>query len=179
MSSKNKSPQATQDSKRRVWSDRKWQWPGDCTSPTASSSDLFRRSAANGMLQFIIECDQFGSSLDGSKMHRLSLPQPVPARRFWSISVFDAGELGFTDVREDQSAFRSRFELTGGTASSSLDLFFGPNPPAGRERDWIETGAGTRWFARLCIYGPDCAAFDGSWKPGDLEEISLSPARRT
>ncbi|WP_313760254.1 hypothetical protein [Rhizobium sp.] len=28
-----------------------------------------------------------------------------------------------------------------------------------------------RWFAYIRIYGPDKPAFDGSWKPGDFEEV--------
>ena len=31
---------------------------------------------------------------------------------------------------------------------------------------------GKGWFAYMRIYGPEQAAFDKSWKPGDFEEIS-------
>jgi hypothetical protein len=27
------------------------------------------------------------------------------------------------------------------------------------------------WFAYFRVYGPEQAAFDGSWKPADLEEV--------
>jgi hypothetical protein len=42
-------------------------------------------------------------------------------------------------------------------------------PPAGQEGLWIKTTPGRGWFAYLRIYGPEQAAFDGSWKPGDFE----------
>jgi hypothetical protein len=27
------------------------------------------------------------------------------------------------------------------------------------------------WFAYIRIYGPEQAAFDASWRPGDFEEV--------
>jgi hypothetical protein len=33
------------------------------------------------------------------------------------------------------------------------------------------TASGHGWFAYIRIYGPEKAAFDGSWKPGDFEEV--------
>jgi len=34
---------------------------------------------------------------------------------------------------------------------------------------WIKTIPGKGWFTYFRIYGPEQAAFDGSWKPGDFE----------
>jgi hypothetical protein len=31
--------------------------------------------------------------------------------------------------------------------------------------------AGKGWFTYFRIYGPEAPAFDGSWKPGDFEEV--------
>ena len=163
---------------RRVWPDRKWEWLNERSNKAMNSSDLFRRSAEKGVLQFVITCDQAGCGLDGGRTLKLCLPQPVPARRFWSITVFDAVEHVWEEFDPDKAARRSRFELKNNAASSSIDLFFGPYPPIGRERDWIETNRGTRWIAHLCIYGPEAAAFDGSWRPGDLEEIDLSQSKK-
>jgi hypothetical protein len=36
---------------------------------------------------------------------------------------------------------------------------------------WIKTVPGRGWFAYIRIYGPEQAAFDGSWKPDDIEEV--------
>jgi len=163
---------------RRVWPDRKWEWPDERSNKDSYSSDMFRRSAEKGVLQFVITCDQTGGFLDGAKTLRLCLPQPVPARRFWSITVYDTVEHAWEEFDPHKAARRSRFELKNNAASTSLDLFFGPHPPLGRERDWIETNRGTQWIAHLCIYGPESAAFDGSWRPGDLEEIDLSQTKK-
>jgi hypothetical protein len=35
----------------------------------------------------------------------------------------------------------------------------------------VQTKPGVGWFVYLRIYGPEQAAFDGAWKPGDLHRI--------
>jgi hypothetical protein len=66
------------------------------------------------------------------------------------------------------------FELKDTGNAKSIDLYFGPQPPAGQERRWIQTIPGKGWFAYFRIYGPEGPAFDGRWKPGDFEEIAPS-----
>ena len=36
---------------------------------------------------------------------------------------------------------------------------------------WIKTIPGKGWFVYLRIYGPESAGFDGSWRPGDFEQV--------
>ena len=55
-------------------------------------------------------------------------------------------------------------------ADGGIDLFFGPEEPKGKAGQWIKTNPGDGWFAYFRIYGPEQAAFDKSWKPGDFEE---------
>ena len=43
--------------------------------------------------------------------------------------------------------------------------------PVGHADQWIKTIPGKGWFTYFRIYGPEPAAFDRSWKPGDFEEI--------
>ena len=54
---------------------------------------------------------------------------------------------------------------------TSIDLYFGPTAPAGKEGVWIKTIPNKGWFTYFRIYGPEGPAFDGSWKPGDFEEV--------
>ena len=53
----------------------------------------------------------------------------------------------------------------------SIDLYFGPKAPDGKEAQWIKTIAGKGWFAYFRIYGPEGPAFDGLWKPSDMIEM--------
>ena len=54
------------------------------------------------------------------------------------------------------------------TTSSPTEQHFGPTAPPGKEDVWIKTVPGRGWFAYFRIYGPEEAAFDGTWKPGDF-----------
>jgi hypothetical protein len=63
----------------------------------------------------------------------------------------------------------SLFDFPGATGDDSVDLFFGPTAPAGRQDQWIQTNPGAGWFVYFRIYGPEQAAFDKTWKPGDFE----------
>jgi hypothetical protein len=39
------------------------------------------------------------------------------------------------------------------------------------EGSWIKTIPGKGWFIALRLYGRQEPAFDGSWKPGDFEQV--------
>jgi hypothetical protein len=62
------------------------------------------------------------------------------------------------------------FELKGETGTT-IDLYFGPKAPAGKQDVWIQSLPNKGWFSYFRIYGPEPPAFDGSWKPGDFEEV--------
>ena len=40
-----------------------------------------------------------------------------------------------------------------------------------RRNTWIRTIPGKSWFVYFRIYGPQEAAFDGGWRPGDFELV--------
>jgi hypothetical protein len=54
----------------------------------------------------------------------------------------------------------------------SVDLFFGPTPPDGRESHWVQTVPGTSWFTILRLYGPLEPWFDKTWRPGEIEPVT-------
>jgi hypothetical protein len=71
--------------------------------------------------------------------------------------------------------------LTGnsGTVESnpdgSVDIYFGPKAPAGKESNWVQTMPGKSWSALLRLYGPLEPRFDKSWKPGEFELVNEEP----
>ena len=46
-----------------------------------------------------------------------------------------------------------------------------PKAPEGKEGRWIKATPGKGRFTFFHIFGPQKGAFDGSWKPGDFEEV--------
>jgi hypothetical protein len=177
---------------RLAWPDRKWEWiglvPGSARFETTAGIDLeardrwfaqaivtspamFRRTPGAGSLYWLAARDETGAYLDGGKGYRLTIPQPVPDKLFWSVTAYDAQTRSEVQTDQDKAALRSMFELKDTAGAAPVDLYFGPTAPGGREGRWIKTVPGSGWFAYIRIYGPGPEAFDGSWKPGDFEEV--------
>ncbi len=177
---------------RVVWSDRQWEWVGlrpengDFDAPSyvdldarevwfyqaiGASPAMFRRQAGQGSLYWLGLRDKDGNYVDGAKTYKLTIPQPVPAGLFWSVTVYDAETRSQINTDQGYAALRSLFELKDIDKSAPVDLYFSPKAPAGKEKQWIQTIPGKGWFVYIRIYGPEAAAFDGSWKPGDFEEV--------
>lgn len=174
---------------RVVWKDRQWQWAslrfedGDFDTggrldtearekwfyqAIGASPAMFRRDPQAGSLYWLGLRDGTGATLDGGKNYRLEVPLPVPGKLFWSVTIYDIETRSQIRTSQGKAALRSLFELkdaSGGTAT----LCFGPTAPRGGEGSWIQTLPGRGWFAYFRIYGPQPAAFDGSWRPGDFE----------
>jgi hypothetical protein len=176
------------------WLDRHWEWvglvPGSAQFETAAGMDMearerwfaqaivtspamFRRSAGAGSLYWLCARDSHGAFLDGGKHYRLRIPQPVPGKLFWSVTAYDAATRSQVQTDQDKAALRSLFELSDAGKGASVDLFFGPELPTGQSKRWIKTVPGRGWFAYMRIYGPEQAAFDRSWKPGDFEAVEV------
>lgn len=176
---------------RRAWPDRQWEWAGK--RPEAQIWDLpnrrdlearekwffqaqvetpamFRRDAHAGSLYWLGLRDSNGDYVDGSRTYRLRVPLPVPARLFWSITLYDAVTRSEIVTDQGKAALRSLFELKG-ASGDSVDIYFAPSAPPGHEDRWLQTLPDKGWFTYFRVYGPDAPAFDGSWKPGDLGRI--------
>jgi hypothetical protein len=177
---------------RVVWPDRKWEWAAlrfeDGDFNTANYADLYardkwfyqaigaspamvKRDTTAGSLYWLGLRDSSGAYLDGGKTYKLTVPQPVPDKLFWSVTVYDSDTRSQVQTDQGKAALRSLFELKDVLKTAPTDLYFGPTAPSGKEGQWIKTIAGKGWFVYFRIYGPEQPAFDGTWKPGDFEEV--------
>jgi hypothetical protein len=57
-------------------------------------------------------------------------------------------------------------------SDGSYDIYFGPNAPAGKEGNWVQTVPGKGYFIILRLYSPKEAFFNQSWKPDDVVKIN-------
>ncbi|MBF4516898.1 DUF1254 domain-containing protein [Flavobacterium sp. ANB] len=178
---------------RVVWKDRQWEWvalrfeDGDFNTPNyvdldgretwfyqaiGASPSMFRRKEGGGSLYWLGLKDNTGKYVDGGKTYKLTIPTPVPAKLFWSLTIYDAYTRSQVNTDQNKAALRSLFELKDKIGGKSVDLYFGPKAPQGKEGQWIKTIPGRGWFAYFRIYGPQTAAFNGSWKPEDFQEVN-------
>jgi hypothetical protein len=99
----------------------------------------------------------------------LRVPPNVPARQFWAVTVYDLETAAF--VRESPRVELNSYEQMEKNADGSVEVFFGPVAPLGKEANWIYTAAGKTWFALFRFYGPEKAVFEKTWKLPDLDEV--------
>ena len=115
--------------------------------------------------------DKDGNYLDGAKNYKLNIPANPPAKDFWSIVLYDPqtrSELQTSQTFPSKNNKRDKLIMN---ADSSVDLYFGPKAPAGKEANWTQTVPGKNWFAYLRMYGPLEPYFDKTWKPGEFELV--------
>jgi len=115
--------------------------------------------------------DKDGNYLYGDKNYKLNIPANVPAKDFWSVVVYDPQT---RSQLQTSQRFPSKNNKKAGlveNADGSVDLYFSPKPPKGKEGNWIETVPGKGWFVLLRLYGPLDPWFDNEWQPGEFEII--------
>jgi hypothetical protein len=115
------------------------------------------------------ERDASGQYLDGSKSYRLHLPPNVPAKDFWSLTVYDPQTRSMlqTDQRFPSEGNQRKGIIV--NPDTSVDVYFGPVPPPSKEANWIQTIPCKGWFVMLRLYGPLEPWFDKTWQPGEIE----------
>lgn len=123
-----------------------------------------------GQYYLFLTRDSDGAPLDGSANYRLHVPPDAPVRQYWSATLYDFDTHAL--IRDVPRASRaSNSPELEANADGSVDVFFGPEPPAGKEGNWVPTKARTRFEALFRFYGPEKPLFDKSWVLGDVEKI--------
>ena len=115
--------------------------------------------------------DKEGKYLDGAKNYKLNIPKDVPAKDFWSVVVYDPQTRSELQTDNHYPSINSKIAKLDYNKDGSVDLYFGPTAPKGKEENWIQTETSKGWFTLFRFYGPLQPWFDKTWKPGDFEEI--------
>ncbi len=111
--------------------------------------------------------DDSGAYLDGGQAYRLRLPAGIPARDFWSVTAYDAETRSLLQNGQPKPSI-STFDQPEVNADGSVDIYFGPYAPEGKEKNWIKTLPQHGWFNIIRFYGPLEPFFDQTWKPDDI-----------
>jgi hypothetical protein len=117
--------------------------------------------------------DKDGKGFDGGTSYRLTVPANAPVTQFWSATIYD---------RETHALIRdlprpSRSSQSAGlqtNSEGSVDIYFGPKAPAGKEVNWVPTSPGGKFEVLFRFFGPQKPLFDKTWK---LPDIELSAAQ--
>ncbi len=119
--------------------------------------------------------DAAGNPFDGGKTYKVTLPKGIPARAFWSFTVYDNQSRSMLDTpqrypRAGSQTYPSPAAKAG--ADGSTTVYFSPTQPAGVDRgNWIQTVPGKGWFTILRLYSPLPSFFDKTWRPTEVEPV--------
>ena len=113
--------------------------------------------------------DKIGAYLDGGKTYKLTLPANVPAVNFWSVVAYDTQTRSLLQTSQAFPSKNNKRDKLVYNADGSIELYFGPKAPAGKETNWTQTVSGKGWYAILRLYGPLEPWFDKTWRPGEFE----------
>ncbi len=113
--------------------------------------------------------DAKGKQLNGSHNYRLKVPRDVPMEQFWSVIAY---------TTEDATWFNGLSKY--GVASidqglsvekdGSVNVYFGPEAPDGKEDNWVPTRSGEDYFLYFRLYRPTAPLFTREWRLNDVQK---------
>lgn len=113
--------------------------------------------------------DADGDWLDGAQNYTIRIPPNPPAKAFWAFTLYDVSTRAIISNKVKKAGVNSRMELQT-NKDGSVDLYFGPMAPNGKESNWIQTTAGKAWFPYFRLYSPTQPFLDQSWVIPDIQK---------
>lgn len=145
-------------------------------SYTMDSPGMIMRIPGVGSQYLMAFLDAGGEIFDGAKTYKVTLPKDIPARAFWSFTLYDNQTRSLLQTpqkypRAGSQTFPSPAAET--AADGTTTVWFGPAQPDGVPRgNWIQTDPKKGWFTILRLYSPLPSFFDKSWRPSEIELIA-------
>ncbi len=113
--------------------------------------------------------DADGDWLDGAKNYTLHIPPDPPAAEFWSLTLYDVSTRAIIQNDTKKADLSSRQDLQF-NRDGSVDLYFGPDAPKGKESNWLETMPNKAWFPYFRLYSPTQPFLDQTWVLPNFEK---------
>jgi hypothetical protein len=129
------------------------------------------RNVGKGSQYAIAYLDEDGKALDGGLTYRVHLPPDVPAKDFWSFTLYDNQTRSMLQTDQRFPGLDNLGEGLRQNADGSYDVYFAPEAPEGWENNWIQTVPGKGWNMIFRLYGPLESFYDQTWRPGDPELV--------
>jgi len=112
--------------------------------------------------------DADGAYLNGSKTYKVELPAPVPAKDFWSFTVYSTQHRSMLETDQKLAGLDSTLDTVAANKDGSFTVWLGPKSPKGHEGNWVQTVPNKGFGVILRLYGPLEPWFDKTWKPGNM-----------
>jgi len=129
------------------------------------------KNVGKGSQYAIAYLDKDGNALDGSKTYKIHLPPNVPAKDFWSFTLYDNQTRSMLQTDQRFPGIDNLGKGLKQNSDGSYDIYFSPKAPNAMENNWLQTVPGKGWNVIFRLYGPLQAFYDKTWKPGDPELV--------
>jgi len=124
-----------------------------------------------GQFYLISIRDKDGEAFDGGQTYRLTVPANPPVEQYWSVTAYDRKTHAL--IKNMSRASRSsQIPEMQKNADGSIDVYFGPQPPAGKEPNWIPTDPSRKFELMFRLYAPTEALFKKTWVLPAVEKAS-------
>jgi hypothetical protein len=133
---------------------------------TVNTPAMAAKIPGRGSQYAISVADTSGKEFDGAKTYRVNIPANVPAKDFWSVVVYDPQTRSELQTSQPFPSKNNKRDNLIFNRDGSVDLYFGPKAPAGKEANWIASVPGKGWFTIFRLYDPLEPWFDKTWRPG-------------
>jgi hypothetical protein len=100
----------------------------------------------------------------------LHLPPDIPAKLFWSVTLYDPLTGAGLDNGQPFPSI-NQMDKPESNADGSIDIYFGSKSP-GSDRNWIATIPNKPFFVNIRLYAPTKPFFDQTWKPDDVVKVT-------
>jgi hypothetical protein len=142
---------------------------------TLDSPGMIMRIPGVGSQYLMGFLDSDGNPFDGEKTYKVTLPKDVPARAFWSLTLYDNQTRSMLQTPQKYPRAGSQ-SYPSPAAEAAEDgtttVWFSPEQPKGVARgNWIQTMPDKGWFTILRLYSPLPSFFDKSWRVGEIELV--------
>ncbi|MCX5581195.1 DUF1254 domain-containing protein [Kaistia terrae] len=115
--------------------------------------------------------DADGDFLNGSQSYKLHLPANPPAKLFWAVTAYDITDGTMPETPQLLPSINA-FNKVATNTDGSVDLWFGPQKPAGApDANFIQTVPDRNFLATVRLYGTGTEFYDQTWKPDDLVKV--------
>lgn len=146
-------------------------YPIDARAITYSIGYVGIKRLGAGQFYLMTAKDRDGDGLDGGRSYRLTVPANVPVQQYWSVTAYSRDTHAL--IRDVPRASRSsQVSDMRKNPDGSVDVFFGPEAPAGREANWVPTKRDERFELLFRLYAPTKPLFDKTWVLPDLEKTA-------
>jgi hypothetical protein len=136
---------------------------------TGITPSMTEAKPGTGSAYAIAARDARGNYLDGSHNYKVTLPGPIPAKNFWSFTVYDNQTRSLLPTDQKLAGIDSTLPGIQMNADGGVTVWLGPKAPVGHQGNWVQTMQGKGYTLGLRLYGPLEPWFNKTWRPEDVE----------